>query len=180
MEGRDGRAAKWFTSARKFPQLIGRTPDGTQLPGGPYTITQLVVGGVVALLLWNTTGVWARFGLAGNIVVGPALLIGAVFAAGKIPFEMRSPVVVGAGWINALSRSTAGSTPVRLRPPHRSFGHPVLMVTEWTGTVPEPALPPAEPGPSAAPVPPGRVRPPIPHTLPALTGVQQLLAGSRR
>lgn len=177
MEGRDGRAAKWFTSARKFPQLIGRTPDGTQLPGGPYTITQLVVGGVVVLLLWNTTGVWARFGLAGNIVIGPALAIGAVFAAGKIPFEMRSPVVVVTGWLNALSRSTSGSSPVRLRAPHRSFGHSVLMVTGWPEVKVEPVPLPAGP----APVGPDPVQPPpTPSPLPALTGVQQLLAGSRR
>jgi hypothetical protein len=178
MEGRDGRAAKWFTSARKFPQLIGRTPDGTQLPGGPYTITQLVVGGVVALLLWNTTGLWARFGLAGNIIVGPALVIGAVFAAGKIPFEMRSPVVVGSGWIHALSRSTTAISPVRLRPPHRPFGHPVLMVTGWPEA--EPDLPAAEGRPAAASDLPGPSDPQSPSSLPALTGVQQLLAGARR
>lgn len=178
MEGRDGRAAKWFTSARKFPQLIGRTPDGTQLPGGPYTITQLVVGGAMALLLWNTTGLWARFGLAGNIIIGPALVIGAVFAAGKIPFEMRSPVVVGSGWVHALSRSTSVISPVRLRPPHRSFGHPVLMVTRWpeAGSV----LRPAEGRPAEAPHRPGPADPQAPSSLPALSGVQQLLAGARR
>lgn len=180
MDSRDGRAAKWFTSARKFPQLIGRTPDGTQLPGGPYTITQLVVGGVVALLLWNTTGLWARFGLAGNIVIGPALVIGAVFAAGKIPFEMRSPVIIGTGWINALSRSMSGRSPVRLVPPHRSVGHSVLMITGWPVTDAEPTAAPEQPGRVSASVPPDPVQPPIPRTLPGLTGVQQLLAGSRR
>lgn len=174
MEGRDGRAPKWFTAARKFPQLIGRTPDGTQLPGGPYTITQLVVGGIVALLLWNTTGVWARFGLAGNIIVGPAILIGVVIAVGKLPFGMRNPVVVCAGWVNALSRAFTTPRPVILRPPHRAGRRSVLMITD-----PRPVDPRDDRGASieeklAAPAP-----SPTPSSLPALTGVQKLLAAAK-
>jgi len=26
---------KWYTRARRFPQLIGKTPDGARLWGGP-------------------------------------------------------------------------------------------------------------------------------------------------
>lgn len=171
MDGRDSRLAKWFTSARRFPQLIGRTPDGSQLPGGPYTITQLVVAGVTALVLWNTTWLWARFGMVGNLLVGPAILAGVVFAAGKLPFEMRSPIVIGAGWINALTGATSTPTPVRLRPPHHAGRGQVLMITDpiTVGAVSaryEPAeTAPTEPDPN--PGEPG---------LPALTGVQTLLA----
>lgn len=177
MDGRDARLAKWFTTARRFPQLIGRTPDGTHLPGGPYTITQLVVAVVLVLLLWNTTGIWARFGFGGNLIVGPAILIGGVFAAGKLPFGMRSPAVVAAGWMHATSRTIAPPVPVRLRPPHRATHGSVLMITndfpseEMVSTEYEPAetIPTADPAlmhsePSAAP---------------ALTGVQQLLAARR-
>ena len=42
-------ALKWYTRARKFPQLIGRTPDGTRIPGGPYTYTQVAAGVVTAV-----------------------------------------------------------------------------------------------------------------------------------
>ena len=31
---------KNYTRARKFPQLLGMTPDGKKLPGGPYSYTQ--------------------------------------------------------------------------------------------------------------------------------------------
>lgn len=165
------RSAKWFTSARKFPQLIGRTPDGTQLWGGPYTITQLVVGAMVAVLLWLTPGLWAQFGLAGNIVVGPAILIGAVVAAGKLPFGMRNPVVVAGGWLHVLSSSVSPEPAVRLRSPHRARGS-VRVVAGW--------VPGSVSGRYELPETDQETRsldllPPRPAA-PPLTGVQQLLA----
>ena len=51
---------KWYTRARKFPQLIGRTPDGTRIPGGPYTYLQVAAGVGMAAVLAATTGLWAR------------------------------------------------------------------------------------------------------------------------
>jgi len=188
VEGRDGRAAKWFTQARKFPQLIGRTPDGTRLWGGPYTVTQLVLGGVVVLLLWNTTWLWAHFGLVGNIIVGLAIVYGAIYAAGKLPFGMRNPVVIGAGWGRVLARLWSAPIPAQIRRPHQAFGRDVLMIAPSTAADRSPHKPEAAPStpphvetPASAPP-----RPPVssadpPNTPATLTGVQQLLAaGARR
>ena len=38
-----------FTAARKFPQLIGKTPDGKRIAGGPYTLTQGIVLAIVLI-----------------------------------------------------------------------------------------------------------------------------------
>lgn len=40
--GRVIQVGKFYTAARKFKQLIGQLPDGSTIPGGPYTLTQFV------------------------------------------------------------------------------------------------------------------------------------------
>ena len=49
---------KDFTTARKIPQLIGRTPDGKKLPFGPYTVPQAVSGAAVGAILWLLHPLW--------------------------------------------------------------------------------------------------------------------------
>lgn len=155
--------AKWFTGARRFPQLIGRTPNGSKLPGGPYTITQMGVAVVMLWLLWNSTWLWARFGLIGNLVAGLGLLVGSVYAAGRLPFGMRNPLVVGSGWLLAVERLISDPAPVRLRRPHCARGQ-VLMICD---------APPLEVTPDADPMLDASV------SAPPLTGVQLLLAARR-
>ncbi len=66
---------KNYTRARKFPQLLGMTPDGKKLPpGGPYSYTQFVGAGLVALVLWKTPGIWATGSLIRNVFVFLALV----------------------------------------------------------------------------------------------------------
>ena len=60
---------KWYTRARRFPQLIGKTPDGARLWGGPYTYTQVIVAAVVIVVGIQTAGLWGQFGLIGNAPV---------------------------------------------------------------------------------------------------------------
>jgi len=72
---------KWFTLARKFPQLIGRTPDGARIPGGPYTITQAIGGLVVLVVGYYSMGLWANFGVLGNYVVLLSLTGAVVFGS---------------------------------------------------------------------------------------------------
>lgn len=167
--------AKWFTGARKFPQLIGRTPDGGKLPGGPYTITQVVVAVVGAVVLGNTVGFWARFSFVGNLVVGPGVLIALVWAIGKIPFDKRNPAVVGAGWLRAAGRLISVPAVVRFARPRLVHGS-VLMISA-PSTAPVESVDPATPSaPSTDPSPTSRSA----AAEPVLTGVQQLLLDSRR
>lgn len=87
------KVGRFFTSARKFKQLIGVMPDGTSIPGGPYTVTQFVVALVVGAVgfLFRALGLWG-----GNFLVDTFVI--AVFAAaagygvGKLPVARRSLV----------------------------------------------------------------------------------------
>lgn len=173
--------ARFYTVALRIPQLIGRTPDGTKLPFGPYTIPQMVVGAVAAVVLWNTTALWARFGLIGNLVLAAGLLFAAVWGTGRMPPGLRNPLVIVGGWIHAIGRVGATAPMVQLRKPRVVRGQ-VSMFTDGSGWV-EPAAD-EDPAPQAAESPkPARTRPELPHVnepaqagLPVLTGVQRLLA----
>lgn len=87
------KVGRFFTSARKFKQLIGVMPDGTSIPGGPYTVTQFVVALVVGAFgfLFRALGLWG-----GNFLVDTFVI--AIFAAaagygvGKMPVARRSLV----------------------------------------------------------------------------------------
>lgn len=115
-------ALKWYTRARKFPQLIGRTPDGTRIPGGPYTYTQVAAGVVTAVLLAQTTWLWAHGSLMLNATIFIGATVGAVIAAGKLPPGMRNPLVLASGAINLMSSG------------YRLDGAPVPRCTVSRGT----------------------------------------------
>lgn len=178
---------RWYTRARRFPQLIGRTPDGARLWGGPYTITQAVGAGVTLVVGLNTMWLWAGFGFVGNLLVLGVVTYGVVFALGRIPVGSRSPLSVLTGVYKAIAAPSHGrlaGRPVRIRRPHR-LQHAVVIRHEPTVTIPAAApdaAPPVVEAPAPAPIPPA---PPIPAPpTPALTptaplsGVQSLLAGA--
>lgn len=84
---------KFYTAARKFKQLIGQLPDGTMIPGGPYTATQFVPGliiiGLFGLKIWILGfGSFTSF-LIQTIFVATFSLV-TVLALGKIPPTRRS------------------------------------------------------------------------------------------
>lgn len=134
---------KWFTRARRFPQLIGRTPDGARLWGGPYTVTQVVGAGVALFLGTQTMGLWAHYGLLGNAGLLLGVTYGLVLALGRIPVGSRNPLSVTAGIGRALSASTTGTLagrPVKLARPYQ-VRHRIVVLQP----------PAAAPGPAAAP-----------------------------
>lgn len=164
---------KWYTRARKFPQLIGRTPDGAKIWGGPYTFTQAIGAGVLLIIGVNTMGLWARYGLIGNAVLLVGLTYGVVLLLGRIPVGSRSPLSAASGVVHAVTSPRTGrlaGRPVRPRRPHLVHHRITVLLDE----PPPPAgkrLPPAVHVATApvtpAPAPPRRV---------ALSGVQVLLA----
>lgn len=164
----DVEVVRWYTRARRFPQLIGRTPDGATIWGGPYTYTQ-VIGGVLFLVLGaKTAWLWGRFGLVGNAVILLGATYALVLALGRLPIGSRNPLSVATGTVRALIAPTAGrlgGRPLRSPRPHRTVTHLVIDIPD--PPTPDPAtdpLPTAEPATPATPV-------------LALTGVQRLLAG---
>lgn len=99
---------KWYTNARKFPQLIGKTPDGARIWGGPYTFTQVGVGVGIVVVASQTTWLWGHFGLVGNIAIVGLVLVVSVWAAGQLPIGSRNPLSIGAGALRALSAPSQG------------------------------------------------------------------------
>lgn len=100
-----------FTAARRFPQLIGKTPDGKRIAGGPYTMTQFVGGGLLILGLYFTYGIWFHLlGLTGSVTFVLVVVVGGVIALGRIRPGGRSPLSVAHGLLNASRGSTQGVT----------------------------------------------------------------------
>ncbi len=193
---------KWYTRARKFPQLIGRTPDGMKLWGGPYTITQAVGFGLVLFVGLNTMSLWASFGFIGNFFVLACVAASVVFGLGRIPVGSRSPLSVATGAWKAIAsprNGRIGGKPVRIRRPHR-LHHTVLVqlapspdtATDLGSAAQQPgevrprtlrrsrrAPAPSVAAPATAPQPTApQPTEPVPAPAPVLTGIQMLLATS--
>ncbi len=125
---------KWFTLARKFPQLIGRTPDGARIPGGPYTITQAVGGLIVLVVGYYSMGLWANFGVLGNYTLLLVLTGAVIFGLGRIPLGARNPAAIGMGAFRAVAAPQRGrlrGRPVRIRRP-RQLTQRVVICTALT------------------------------------------------
>lgn len=192
---------KWYTRARRFPQLIGRTPDGTKIPGGPYTFTQVLGAAAFLILAWKALPLWGVFGLVGNAMVMLVATWLLIVGLGRIPINARNPLSLAEGALRALTAPAAGRVDgreVRIRRPHAartvlvlSQPQPVLAGNPTAAAAPDahatvgPAL---TPRPTRAAMPPATPPAPEPATpaptshrpVPApapLTSVQQILAG---
>lgn len=123
--------AKVYTATRRFPQLIGRTSDGTRIWGGPYTYTQIFGGGGALVVLWKTMPVWSTGGalLDGALVL--ALTAGVVFGLGKLPLGGRNPLSMLHGLGNAAVTGApreVGGVAIRPTKP-RAVYSPVRILT---------------------------------------------------
>ena len=87
------KVGRFFTSARKFKQLIGTMPDGTSIWGGPYTVTQCLVALVVAAFgfVLRALGLWGGNFLVDTFVIA-VFACAAGFGVGKLPAARRSLV----------------------------------------------------------------------------------------
>ena len=92
-------AYKWYTRARKFPQLIGRTPDGTRIPWGPYTVTQVLGGIVTCFVTSQILKVWSPGDIVSSAVVLLLVSGSVVFFLGKLPPGMRNPLIYLKGFL---------------------------------------------------------------------------------
>ena len=168
---------KWYTRARRFPQLIGKTPDGATIWGGPYTYTQVVAGVALIVIGSKTTWLWGHFGLIGNAFILLVCAYGLVVLLGRLPIGSRNPISVGSGAIRAFispAQGHLGGAPVRIRRARRARSR--LVITHDAPSLAEIQARRANPTPTR--------RRPVPATAPrssgppALTGVQRLLASS--
>ena len=171
-------ALKWYTRARKFPQLIGRTPDGTRIPGGPYTYTQVAAGVVTAVVLAQTTWLWAHGGLILNATIYIGATVGAVFAAGKLTPGMRNPIVLASGALNLMSSGyRLDGTAIRDPKPNTATAAGPVTVFIPAPPLAKTTTAPVEPVAVPAPIPVLPATEPRPVPGPALSSVQRLLLG---
>lgn len=191
---------RWYTRARRFPQLIGRTPDGTRIPGGPYTFTQVIVTAVFLLVAVKTVDWWGPFDLIGNVMTLALATVGVVWGLGRIPVGARNPLSAADGTWRSLAAPRTGRVhgrPIRLRRPSRVRSIVVIHRAPVVPQLSEPACPqlsePAWPqlppenasanrgvAPASTDEPEQQPQPAAPARLvPAqLTGVQKLLASA--
>lgn len=109
MSEQEEEVGKFYTSARKFQQVIGVFSDGTVIPGGPYTQFQVAVA-ILTLMVVGTTralNFWHFFILL-DIVI--CVLIAALcgWAVGKLPQSRRSLVKMTGNFVELIGRPVEG------------------------------------------------------------------------
>lgn len=124
--------ARFYTAARRIPVLIGKI-NGARIPGGPYTLTQIVVGGIVLWIGYKTAGLWGAglYPLV-RMTVLAGVAFGSTWATGKIPSTRRRLMDLASDFGTALSLPDLGTYQGRrisIARPHRVDGT-VLMQLE--------------------------------------------------
>lgn len=100
---------RFYTRSRRFPKLIGRLHDGTRIPGGPYTVTQAILGAVAFGVANLTRSVWGTGSILLDLPVAVGAAWGIAWVAGRIPATRRSLLSVIAGAVRAYTRPGDGS-----------------------------------------------------------------------
>lgn len=87
------------------PILFGRTPAGERIPGGPYTLTQLIAGAGTFLLGYKTWefGWWNTGSTLTNLLFILVLSVSMLFLAKKTALLGKDPILLAEG----ILRSTA-------------------------------------------------------------------------
>ncbi|MFF4534038.1 hypothetical protein ACFY1P_32815 [Streptomyces sp. NPDC001407] len=175
-----------YTRARKHPLVIGKLPGAGRLPGGPYTITQVMTMVIAFGLLVMTRDLWARFG-AMNFVLMVVVPWGLAWVLRYARLDGRDP----ARAVRSLFIYSSTPAQGRLAGRPQRVARPRLASATCTVRVrsagrPAPAAAPA-PVPAAVPAPkagpgPKQVRPVAPAPAATAdrpqpkTGLQALLA----
>lgn len=175
------RVMRSYTRGLKIPRLIGRLTEDFTLPGGPYTLTQFMVGVATIIIGYLTVELWADL-LPRLSVLDPrwvamlALLPmgwGAAKVAGLLPEDTNPIRAVGdltSGTRPAMYGTTAGKavdalpscTQLRSRVLTQGL-HTQLITPDEHAAVS--AQPPAAAAPAVAVTTPGPDQPTSPHAL---------------
>lgn len=161
-----------YTRARRHPLVIGKLPGAGRLPGGPYTITQIVTMVVMFLLLVITRQLWARFGVI-DILVLAALPWGTAWALRYARLDGRDPARALRSLLVYASSPAGGrlaGSPQRQRRPQLALATCTVHVRTPTAAAPTP------PGPARVVPAPTATTTAIPCRPLAESGLQALLA----
>ncbi|WP_331729377.1 conjugal transfer protein (plasmid) [Streptomyces avidinii] len=171
-----------YTRARKHPLVIGKLPGAGRLPGGPYTITQVMTMVCSFGLLVMTRDLWAHFG-AMNFIVMALIPWGLAWVLRYARLDGRDP----ARAVRSLLIYSSTPAQGRLAGKPQRVARPRLATATCTVRVrsaerPAPAAAAAKPAPAPALAPARKARPaPVPAAAAAgravpKTGLQALLA----
>lgn len=114
-----------FYRTTKYPKVMGRFYDGTKIPGGPYTMTQGVVGAVALFIALQTSSLWARGNILLDLPLGALFVWGAAWVGGRIRVGNRNPAVLLMGLFRAAMSPSQGQyndLPYRAKTPHQVRG----------------------------------------------------------
>lgn len=102
------QTGKFYTAARKIPQLIGVTPTGERIPGGPYTPAQFGLGIATLVLGFITRPLWGHDEIISESLIIIAAATGITYGTGKLPRSRRSLINLVNCCLALLSRPRTG------------------------------------------------------------------------
>lgn len=117
--------ARFYTRSRRFPKMIGRMTDGSRIPGGPYTLTQVGFGGVALMGLLTTRTLWSTGATLLDLALTVGVAWGVTWLVGLIPMTRRNLVLAFVGAVAAMFKPHGGryqDRPIRLARPHQAIG----------------------------------------------------------
>lgn len=151
--------ARFYTRSRRFPKLIGRMTDGSRIPGGPYTMTQVLSGGVVFLVTMVTRNLWTTDAMLLDLIITAAITYAAIFVVGFLPLTRRNLFAAFMGAVSAIFRPVEGKYQgkvPKLRRPHQVHGTALVLsfgpsLAGQTAPAAQPALEEATSAPQPSP-----------------------------
>ncbi len=167
--------ARWYRTT-KYAKVMGRFLDGTKIPGGPYSMTQGVVGAFALFLVLQTAALWSQGNILIDIPLGVAMVWAPAKLAGYIRVGNRNPALLLIGLYRATTTPSQGrynNEPYQAKTPHRVRGRVITDIPGAASRPAELARPRSVAKPSKS-TPPGQ---PV-ETPRALSAVERLLAQS--
>lgn len=117
--------ARFYTRSRRFPKMIGRMTDGSRIPGGPYTLTQVGFGGVALMLLLMTRTMWSTGVTLLDLAITAGVAWGVTWVVGMLPMTRRNLVLAFVDAAAAMLKPHGGryqERPIRINRPHQAIG----------------------------------------------------------
>lgn len=137
--------ARFYTRSRRFPKMIGRMNDGSRIPGGPYTLTQVGVGGAVLLVMLVTRGLlWSTGEILLDLLVTAGVAFAPTWLVGRIPMTRRNLLFAFLDGAAAMFKPVGGKyqgQTIRLAQPHAAGGDTQVLSPRPARPVPSPLAP---------------------------------------
>lgn len=133
--------ARFYTRSRRFPKMIGQMNDGSRIPGGPYTLTQIGVGGAVLLVMLVTRGLlWSTGEILLDLLLTASVAFAVTWLVGRLPMTRRNLLFAFLDAAAATFQPFGGKYQgqvIRLAAPHAAGGTAMRALSPERAPVPE-------------------------------------------